>query len=71
MKYKYIHNEDGTKSLKIYIGNDLIVMNLSSEIKGHSELIKFLSDESNLEKYVIYLASNPDRPFNITEILAL
>jgi hypothetical protein len=71
MKYKYQHNEDGTKSLKIYIENNLIVMNLSEEVAGHSDLIQYLNDENNLEKYVVYLALNPDRAFNLSEILAL
>jgi hypothetical protein len=72
MKYKYITNEDGTKTLKIYLPNgDLIVMNLSIEVEGHTELISFLQDEEKLKNYVMYLASNPDRAFNLEEILSL
>lgn len=72
MKYKYTSNEDGTKTLKIYLSNgDLIVMNLAVEVEGHSELMTFLENEDNLQKYVMYLASNPDRPFVLSEILSL
>jgi hypothetical protein len=72
MKYKYISNEDGTKTLKIYLSNgDLIIMNLAVEVEGHTELMAFLENEDNLQKYVMYLASNPDRPFILSEILSL
>ena len=72
MKYKYTSNEDGTKTLKIYLSNgDLIIMNLAVEVEGHTELMTFLENEDNLQKYVMYLASNPDRPFVLSEILSL
>lgn len=72
MKYKYVSNEDGTKTLKIYLSNgDLIIMNLAVEVEGHTELMTFIENEDNLQKYVMYLASNPDRPFVLSEILSL
>lgn len=71
VNYTYFDNNEGGKTLKISKSNGLIIMNLHESAEGHKELIEFLGTEDNLKKYVEYLSINPDRAFNITEILAL
>ncbi len=70
LKYEFKDNLEGGKTLTI-IGDNLIIMNLHSEAENHGALIEFLEDENNLKKYVEYLYSNPNRVFDINEILKL
>ena len=70
LNYTYTTKEEG-KSLIINKDNDIIIMHLHPDVEGHIELIAFLEDENNLKKYVNYLSSNPNTPFNLEEILSL
>jgi len=71
LSYSYTENQEGGKILVINQDNDIIMMNLHDSVEGHTQLLDFLSSEDNLTKYVNYLASNPNREFNINEILNL
>lgn len=71
LKYTYTNNNEGGKTLKIYKENGIIVMNLHESVEGHSELMSFLENESNLDKYANYLNNNPDRAFDLNEIINL
>lgn len=71
LNYTYIDNQEGGKTLLINKDNDIVIMNLHEDVEGHKELINFLKNDDKIEKYVLYLSSNPNRPFVLEEILSL
>jgi len=48
---------------------NLVCFNFDINEPDHATLIGEFSDVNKLEKYVVYLCANPDRQFNLTEIL--
>lgn len=71
MKYTYIEKMNGTMELSITHGDRNIGMVLDPSDAVHSEMIAKFEDPSELEKYVEYLASEPDRSLVIEEIMEL
>ena len=48
---------------------NLVCFNFDINEPDHATLIGEFADVNKLEKYVVYLCANPDRQFNLTEIL--
>jgi tetrahydromethanopterin S-methyltransferase subunit H len=47
-------------------------MYLDSDLSNHTQMVQiFDSSVTALEKYVDYLGDNPNRPFNLQEILTI
>lgn len=75
-KYEYeyiinpINNPEGYRLLTIIVNNSPVILFLSLDSPQHSILIPiFDSNVTSLEKYVDYLGDNPNRAFNLQEIL--
>ena len=75
-KYEYeyiinpINNPEGYRLLTIIVNNNPVILFLSLDSPEHSILIPiFDSNVTSLEKYVDYLGDNPNRAFNLQEIL--
>jgi hypothetical protein len=71
LNYTYQDNIEGGKTLTIFKENGIIIMNLHDSVEGHGEVLTFLESAENLDKYANYLANDPDKAFNLTEILSL
>lgn len=48
---------------------NLVCFNFDINQADHATLIGEFSDVNKLEKYIVYLCENPNRQFNLTEIL--
>jgi hypothetical protein len=77
-KYEYeyiinpINNPEGYGLLTIIVDNSPVILFLSLDSLDHAPLIPILdSDITSLEKYVDYLGDDPNRPFNLQEILLI
>jgi hypothetical protein len=75
-EYEYIinpkGNPEGYRLLTIIVNNSPVILFLSLDSPDHAPLIPFLdSDITCLEKYVDYLGDDPNRPFNLQEILTI
>lgn len=75
-EYEYIinpiGNPEGYRLLTIMVDNSPVILFLSLDSPDHAPLIPILdSDITSLEKYVDYLGDNPNRPFNLQEILTI
>ena len=73
-EYEYIinpkGNPEGYRLLTIIVNNSPVILFLSLDSPQHSILIPiFDSNVISLEKYVDYLGDDPNRPFNLQEIL--
>lgn len=71
LNYEYRDNNEGGKTLTINRDNKIIVMILHESVEGHTDLLDMFKNEEKLERYVLYLAENPNREFNLTEIKEL
>lgn len=77
-KYSYIYDKDTEgypntyRAITIYLPNTNVSMYLDSDIPDHTKMVQtFDSSITSLEKYVDYLGDNPNRPFNLQEILTI
>ena len=77
-KYEYeyiinpINNPEGYRLLTIIVDLSPVILFLSLDSPEHSILIPiFDSNVTSLEKYVDYLGDDPNRPFNLQEILLI
>lgn len=74
--YKYDKDTDGYpdtyRSITIDLPNTNVIMYLDSDLPNHTQMVQiFDSSVTALEKYVDYLGDNPNRPFNLQEILTI
>lgn len=76
-KYEYeyiinpIGNPQGYRLLTIIVDLSPVILFLSLDSPDHAPLIPILdSDITSLEKYVDYLGDDPNRPYNLQEILS-
>lgn len=71
MQYTYEDTSDGNKKIEIMLPETTVIMILDPNEPDHATMINSFTDQVELEKYVAYLASKPDRPFRINEITNL
>lgn len=69
--YEYTQNSELNMELKIYVPTTIVYMVLSPEIPDHALMIAMFTNQDKLEKYVDYLGDDPNRPFNMQEIINL
>ena len=76
VKYSYLKEISGYSEtyrlITIELPNTIVNMYLDSSIEDHNKMITFFdSNEESLKKYINYLAEDPNRTFNIDEILTV
>jgi hypothetical protein len=77
-KYSYIYDKDTEgypstyRAITIYLPKTDVSMYLDSDLPNHTQMVQtFDSSVTSLEKYVDYLGDDPNRPFNLPEILTI
>ena len=77
-KYSYIYDTDTEgypstyRAITIYSLKTDVIIYLDSDLPNNTQMVQtFDSSVTSLEKYVDYLGDDPDRPFNLPEILLI
>jgi len=76
IKYTYLKKipdyPENYRLITINLPDTIVNMYLDGDVKEHKKMItSFDSSEESLQKYINYLAKDPNRNFNIDEILTV
>ena len=76
IKYTYLKKipdyPENYRLITINLPDTIVNMYLDGDVEEHKKMITFFdSSEESLQKYINYLAEDPNRNFNIDEILLI
>lgn len=72
-KYEYTYESGGVgiMILNIILPYTSVFMAMDETNPDHATMIQLFQNQTKLEKYVDYLGDDPNRPFNLQEIINL